>query len=63
LATATARPGIVNAPKNDVSVAVQAGPGMNEQQLAVEVARKVEEALQRQNRNAFEALMPGMATG
>jgi hypothetical protein len=63
IATATALPGIVNAPKNDVTVAVQAGPGMNEQQLAVEVARKVEEALQRQNRNAFEALMPGMATG
>lgn len=58
----TARPiggaSIINAPTNRIEVNVKAGPGMNEAALADLTARKIDQALARQNRTTIQAITP-----
>lgn len=52
---------VINAPQTRIDVAVKANDGMDEAALADLTARKIDEALERQNRNAIRALTPAMA--
>jgi len=56
--TAPQRGGGLNQ-STDVQINVKAAPGMDEQRLATEVARRVGSEIQRQNRAAMRALVPG----
>lgn len=53
--------GISNQQTSNVSVAVQAAPGMNEAMLAQQVAEKVDAKIEEQNRTAADALAVGVA--
>lgn len=54
---------IVNAPQTEVQVSVTGTQGMNEKQLASEVAKQVSTAIENQNRAALQALTPAKSSG
>ena len=57
----SATPGAFPTLADGIQVSVEPGPGMDEAALADLTARKIDEAMERQNRNAIRALTPAVA--